>query len=276
MSSLTPTKTLLKDVSVHRLVPYAKNPRQNDKAIAGVMQSLQTYGYIKPSIIVDENMVLLAGHTTLKALKRIGWDCVPEVIQVTGLDEMQKRGYRIADNKTAEAAEWDIDLLLGEMKDLDMDGYDVTLTGFSKYEVDQLMGGIGNLLAEEELPPPPPKPRILSPAPETRRDMSDDECFAQATQRMQDDGDISDEQPMQLGGSCNAYMPGAATRTIPANQLGGMPVSIHKPLDISLHFNTDREREIWEDYIEYLKEAYPDTPSIAAKIVADIQNRSLW
>ena len=91
-------KKELKSVPVTNLVPYKNNPRKNDMAVEAVARSLQEYGYIKNSIGIDENMVLLYGHTTLKAMISLGWDKVPEVTQVSGLTEAQKTGYRIAVN----------------------------------------------------------------------------------------------------------------------------------------------------------------------------------
>ncbi|MCU0289412.1 MAG: ParB N-terminal domain-containing protein [Acidobacteria bacterium] len=74
------------------------------------MKSILRLGYRSP-IIVDENNVILAGHTRLKALKKMGWDEIPFVVQYTDLSDEQKREYRIRDNKTAEIAEWDFEIL---------------------------------------------------------------------------------------------------------------------------------------------------------------------
>ena len=102
--------------------PYGRNPRKNDGAVEAVAESIRQCGYVAP-IIVDEDMVVLAGHTRLKALKRLGRKEV-EVLVKEGLSEAQKRKYRLLDNKTAEFAEWDESLLDLELEGLDFDGFD--------------------------------------------------------------------------------------------------------------------------------------------------------
>lgn len=97
--------------------PYERNPRKNDNAVDAVAESIKQCGYIAP-IIVDENGVILAGHTRYKALKTLG-RTEAEVVVKTGLTEDQKRKYRLLDNKASELAEWDLDLLAEELKGLD-------------------------------------------------------------------------------------------------------------------------------------------------------------
>jgi len=112
----------LKTVKLKDIVPYENNPRHNDQAVEAVKESIKQCEYIAP-IIVDEDMVILAGHTRHKALKSLGKK-EAEVMVVTGLTEEQKRKYRLLDNKTNELAEWDIDALELELEDLDFDGFD--------------------------------------------------------------------------------------------------------------------------------------------------------
>lgn len=82
------------------ITPYNNNPRKNDCAIDAVAESISQCGYVAP-IIVDENLVVLAGHTRLKALKKLGYTETQVIIR-DGLSEEQKRKYRLLDNKTAE------------------------------------------------------------------------------------------------------------------------------------------------------------------------------
>lgn len=114
------TKTL---DAVH---PYERNPRKNDDAVDAVAESIKQCGYIAP-IIVDEDGVILAGHTRYKALQKLGrTEC--EVVVKEGLTEEQKRKYRILDNKTAELASWDFGLLETELEGLDFGGFDFGLS----------------------------------------------------------------------------------------------------------------------------------------------------
>ena len=110
----------LLELSLKDIKPYANNPRKNDEAVQAVMDSIQQCEYVAP-IVVDENHVILAGHTRLKALKKLGFKSA-QVIVKEGLTEEQKRKYRLLDNKTGELAEWDVDLLNIELADLDFGG----------------------------------------------------------------------------------------------------------------------------------------------------------
>lgn len=112
----------LKNVKISAVKPYENNPRKNNDAVEAVMESIKQCEYISP-IVVDENMVVLAGHTRLKALKRLKVKDV-DVIVKEGLTEEQKRKYRILDNKTNEFAEWDLELLDIELDGLDFEGFD--------------------------------------------------------------------------------------------------------------------------------------------------------
>ncbi|MBQ8508060.1 MAG: ParB N-terminal domain-containing protein [Clostridia bacterium] len=112
----------IKTFATSEIKPYPNNPRKNDSAVESVMESIKQCGYCSP-IIVDENMVILAGHTRFKAIKRLGWKECPVLIR-TGMTEEQKRKYRLLDNKTSEIAEWDSDLLIEELEGLDFEGFD--------------------------------------------------------------------------------------------------------------------------------------------------------
>ncbi|HIS51528.1 MAG TPA: ParB N-terminal domain-containing protein [Candidatus Onthomonas avicola] len=103
--------------------PYENNPRRNDGAVGAVAESIRQCGYIAP-IIVDENGVILAGHTRYKALRQLGYQ-EADVVVKSGLTEEQKRKYRLLDNKTGELAEWDIDLLEMELDGLDFGSLDL-------------------------------------------------------------------------------------------------------------------------------------------------------
>lgn len=106
--------------------PYENNPRINDDAVADVIESIRQTENWDP-IEVDENGVILSGHTRLKALKKLGYTQT-DVIVYEGLTEIQKRKYRVLANKTGEKALWDIEKLDEELADLDFAGYDFGFT----------------------------------------------------------------------------------------------------------------------------------------------------
>lgn len=110
-------------LKLSEIMPYENNVRKNDKAVKDVAESIKQCGYIAP-IIVDENNVILAGHTRYKALKKLGYKEVT-VRKVTGLTEEQKRKYRLLDNKTNELAEWDFEKLKDEIDGLDFSEFDI-------------------------------------------------------------------------------------------------------------------------------------------------------
>lgn len=118
----TVSKTLIR-VRVTDLIPYEKNPRKiPQEAVDDVRESYRQCGVIDP-IEIDENNVILSGHTRrLAAIE----ENITEVdaLRVTGLTENQKRKYRLLANKTGEKSGWDYDLLATEIEDLDFEEYD--------------------------------------------------------------------------------------------------------------------------------------------------------
>lgn len=110
------------EIDIADLVPYDKNPRRNDMAVDAVVESFDQCGYITP-IVIDENRQILAGETRCKALKKchVKRD---KVLQVFGLTEEQKKKYRLLDNKVGEIAEWDAELLAGELEEVDFGDFD--------------------------------------------------------------------------------------------------------------------------------------------------------
>ena len=89
--------------------PYEKNPRVNDNAVDAVARSIKEFGFRQP-IVVDAESVIICGHTRWKAAQKLGLETVP-VHVATDLTPEQVRAYRIADNRLAELAEWDKNLL---------------------------------------------------------------------------------------------------------------------------------------------------------------------
>lgn len=106
----------IKKLKVKDLIPYEKNPRKNEEAVNLVANSIKEFGFKVP-IIIDKDNIVVAGHTRLKALKKLGIDEVDCVVADDLTDE-QIKALRLADNKVSEKAEWDFNLLDEELKDI--------------------------------------------------------------------------------------------------------------------------------------------------------------
>jgi hypothetical protein len=130
-----------------------RNPRNgrthSKKQIGRIAASIREFGFLNPVIVDDDNTVL-AGHGRLEAALLEGLTHVP-IIRFDHLTAAQKRAYLIADNRIAEQAGWDREILaieLGELIDLlPVEGMDVSLTGFEAPEIDLLLAGNGLLQA---------------------------------------------------------------------------------------------------------------------------------
>jgi ParB-like chromosome segregation protein Spo0J len=147
-------------IDIGRVIPYARNPRRNEKAISKVAASIKEYGFRQP-IVVDEEMVIIAGHTRLQAAQSLGLKKVPVHI-AEGLTTPQIKAYRLADNRTHEDAEWDDELLAIELGELNELGFDLDLTGFEAIELERLLDGAGldGLTDEDEVPLAPEAPLV--------------------------------------------------------------------------------------------------------------------
>ncbi len=102
------------DIPIKEVKPYINNPRYNENAVLGVAASIKAYGFQQP-IVVDRNMVIIAGHTRYKAAQLLNLELIP-VAFADDLTPEQARAYRLVDNKTAEFATFDTELL-GETLD---------------------------------------------------------------------------------------------------------------------------------------------------------------
>ena len=118
---------------ISSIKPYENNPRKNDAAVPAVKASIEAFGFDTP-VVIDQDGVVITGHTRLKAAKKLGLKTVP-TITADDLTEEQARAFRLADNKTAES-ELDSQILEDELAALD--GIDMEAFGFipdfSKYE----------------------------------------------------------------------------------------------------------------------------------------------
>ena len=152
----------IKEIATDKVIPYARNPRRNDAAVAAVAASIREFGFRQP-IVVDEDMTVLVGHTRLKAAQSLGLAKVP-VHVAKGLTESQRKAYRIADNKLNDLAVWDDEMLALELVDLQNESYDLTLTGFDPAELAKMLNPPTILEgADLDEVPSPPKVAITKP-----------------------------------------------------------------------------------------------------------------
>ncbi len=137
------------------IIPYERNPRINDAAVDAVATSIREFGFRQP-IVVDRDGVIIVGHTRWKAAQKLGLDKVP-VHVATDLTPAQIKAYRIADNQTAQLAEWDFELLPIELTELQDLGFDLNLLGFGPDELATLLNpDLKNGQCDpDEIPGPP-------------------------------------------------------------------------------------------------------------------------
>lgn len=138
------------NIALKDLKPYENNPRKNDDAVKYVAESIKEFGFKVP-IVIDKDNVIVAGHTRYKAAKKLGMTEIPCIIADDLTDE-QIKAFRLVDNKVAEKAEWDFDLLNTELDDIiDLD---MELFGFEDALQDDAEEAVEDEF-EVELPPEP-------------------------------------------------------------------------------------------------------------------------
>ena len=144
-------KLKIEYVDINSIKPYKKNPRKNEEAIPYVMESIKQFGFKNP-VILDKDNVIVCGHTRIEGAKRLGITEIP-CIYADDLTDEQIKAFRLADNKVAEIAEWDIDLLDTELDDIlniDMSdfGFDLDFEDEEEKEI-----------IEDEVPEVPEEPK---------------------------------------------------------------------------------------------------------------------
>jgi ParB-like chromosome segregation protein Spo0J len=138
------------------LKPYPGNPRNNDAAVDAVAASLREFGF-QQAIVVDEDGVIVCGHTRWKAATRLGLKSVP-VRVAAGLTPAQVKAYRLADNQTGSIAEWVDAELRREIEELGAMDFDIGSLGFDDERLAELAAeGVGEVV-EDEVPEPPVDP----------------------------------------------------------------------------------------------------------------------
>ncbi|MEL7136237.1 MAG: DNA methyltransferase [Pseudomonadota bacterium] len=158
----------IRDLQVNKvptdaLRPYAGNARTHSrKQIEQIASSITAFGWTNP-ILIDEGNGIVAGHGRWMAAKQLGLSEVP-VIELSGLSAAQKRAYILADNKLAENAGWDDDLLkieLGALSEMELD-FDIGAIGFETSEIDLILA-CDEEADEPPAPLPDPGPAISEP-----------------------------------------------------------------------------------------------------------------
>lgn len=147
-------------VAIDALIPYARNARtHSDAQVAQIAASIVEYGWTNP-ILTDGTKGVIAGHGRLMAARKLGVKEVP-VIELAHLTPEQKKAYILADNRIAENAGWDQELLKLEMSELQELDYDLSLIGFSQDELDVLFEDqeeSGGLTEDDAIPDVPIDP----------------------------------------------------------------------------------------------------------------------
>ncbi len=138
---------------LNRLIPYAKNARTHSEGqVSQIAGSIVEFGFVNPILVGNDN-VIVAGHGRLMAAQQLGMEQVP-VIVLGHLTETQRRALVISDNKLAEQAGWDEELLQLELTELQDHGFDLDLIGFSDEELENLLNQDDNtgLTDEDQIP----------------------------------------------------------------------------------------------------------------------------
>jgi DNA modification methylase len=154
------SKTKIENVSIDKLVPYARNSRtHSDAQVAQIAASIKEFGFTNP-VLIEGGGGIIAGHGRVMAAKSMKLESVP-CIRLDHLTEAQKKAYVIADNKLALNAGWNDQMLGLELADLQGLGFDLELTGFSKDELALLMAPepTDGHTDEDEVPSIPEQPK---------------------------------------------------------------------------------------------------------------------
>jgi DNA modification methylase len=151
-------------VSIGQLLPYARNARTHDDAqVAQIAASIKEFGFNNPILIADDQSIV-AGHGRLAAARKLGLAEVP-VVRLSHLSDTQRKAYILADNRLALNAGWDNDLLKLELQELEIEGVDLEMLGFSKEELDGLLNSLEPTegLTDEDAVPETPEEPITKP-----------------------------------------------------------------------------------------------------------------
>lgn len=128
------------EIDISMITPYENNPRNNEKAIDYVAESIKNFGFRVP-IIIDKDNVIVAGHTRYKAAKQLEIKKVPCIV-ISDLTPEQIRAFRIADNKVSEYSTWNEEMLRKEL--LNLSNFELQSIGFQDWELDNLLNPLSD------------------------------------------------------------------------------------------------------------------------------------
>lgn len=144
----------IEEMGIELIIPYENNPRNNKAAIPVVKKSIQEFGFKVP-IIIDNNNVIVCGHTRYMAAQELGMETIP-CVRADDLTPEQIKAFRIADNKAAEESTWDMEKLLQELEGIQE--LDMSMFGFDDSTIDDVQV-VEDDFSEEELPEEPKSKR---------------------------------------------------------------------------------------------------------------------
>jgi DNA modification methylase len=149
----------IEKVNINDLIPYARNARtHSDEQVAQIAASIKEFGWTNP-ILVDGEKGIIAGHGRLAAARKLGLTELP-VIELAHLTDIQKKALILADNKLALNAGWENEMLLLELQELELEGFNLELTGFDPDEINALNVQVVDGLTDEDAVPDVPEEPI--------------------------------------------------------------------------------------------------------------------
>jgi hypothetical protein len=143
-------KLKMSEVNIDDLKPYDKNPRKNDAQVERMVASIQEFGFRIP-VVAKSDGTVVDGHLRLKAAIRLKMQTVP-VVCADELTEAQVKAFRLLANRSANWAEWDVEMLAEELRSLELENFDLGMTGFSDTEISDVLDSININFSGDDSP----------------------------------------------------------------------------------------------------------------------------
>ena len=236
------------DVAIKEIRPYKNNPRDNTEAVEYVKNSIEAFGFKQP-LVLDKNKIIVCGHTRYAAAQELGLKKVPCLI-ADDLTDDEIKAYRLADNKVAEMAEWDPDLLDLELDDLKL-AFDMSEFAF---DFDVLVPDIGEEETEEGKDIPNDMEAVSGPASdEEENDKTDDGYYGDARESTYNAYLLYDYDASQASGWYDMPIL-TAEEHIPERLIGFNYVLSTDDFDAGVHFYLDdyQFERIWNRPYQYM------------------------